>query len=236
MKLTHKILILFSFMTLIACGSSTTVMLKTKPSNASVVILNYNGQQKGKVKSDIDFKIKNNDDFFKEEKDKTNIILLITKKGYQSKVTSLNIIKKNEENDDKKIIKLNKLNTNLSIETNPPGANIYFINKDGKYINKFITKEGVEIKNIIDESLVKDHLKDIDQSITPSIRPKVITPFSQIYTEDTAKSDLIKISNMYIIKQGYNPVLEEISIIPGQSNVYSFHLKPFSRFRVIIIL
>jgi len=228
MKAAYRVLAIIVSLILSGCGSSTTVMIKTKPSTADVVILNENGEQKGKVISDTIFKIKNNKDFFLGRRDTTNLILLTTKVGYKPKISYLTRIQKNEDNDDKNIITLEELDTNISIETNPPGANIWFYSGQSRKFLPFLSKEAVDIANSVNRDLIKDHLRDIDQTDKEIIVDKVVTPFEQDYTEDVASSELSKISKIYIVKQGYNPVVRDISIVPGESNVYSFHLKPFS--------
>lgn len=228
MKAAYKVFAIIVSLFLSACGSSTTVMIKTKPSSANVVILNQTGEQKGKVISDTIFKIKNNKDFFPGRRDSTNIILLTTKQGYKPRISYLNNVLKNEDNDDKRIIALEELNTNISIETNPPGANIRFFDGSSFKFIPFLSKEAVDIANSVNKDLIKDHLRDIDQTDKEVIVDKVVTPFEQDYTEDKATSHFSKISKIYIVKQGYNPVFQDISIVSGESNVYSFHLKPFS--------
>jgi len=229
MNLINNVLIIISIMILSACGSSTTVMIKTKPSRAEVVVLNYKGEQKGKVTSDTIFKIKNNEDFFMDSHDSTNAMLLATKKGYKPEIATLARIRKNEDNDDKRIIKLKELNTSISIETTPPGANIIFLDA-ANHIIPFLAKEAISLKKSysIDKSFVKDYLRDIGHTTKAKIVNKIITPFEEKYTEATAQSSFSKISKIYIVKQGYNPVAQDLSIRPSESNVYSFHLKPFS--------
>lgn len=228
MNIISRACFIVSIVMLSACGSSTTVMIKTKPSNAEVVILNYKGEQKGKITSDAIFKVKNNEDFFREGRDSTNILLLAIKEGYKPEIDILSRIKKNEDNDDKHIISLKELNTNISIETSPPGATVLFLNKDNTVLRKFLVKEPVAGVYSGYESLVKDYLRDIGQTTKGLTKDKVITPFEQKYTEESAEVHFRDISKIYIVKQGYNPVMHELSILAGESNVYSFQLTPFS--------
>ncbi|ARU54514.1 hypothetical protein OLMES_0410 [Oleiphilus messinensis] len=226
--------------------SSTQIAIKTKPPGAEVRLINNQGQLKAKVVSDVSYKIENSNDYFTQDGVETTWVhALATKEGYRPGVKTLAGIRNGEKNDGLAIIALDKLDSTIAFETSPPGAKITFYqNKDEARTdwnsNKalpLLSKEYVplarnnanlppNISRTIE--LVEDHLKDVDYTADPVHRKFINTPFHQQYTADTVNQEFANIGAVKVEKEGYLPVIKEISIKGGESNVFAFQLQPWT--------
>ena len=159
----------------ISSCKTTAFTVKTKPSGAKVMLINQEGKQKGQVISDSNFEVTNSEDFFPKDTAQTSVLLLATKEGYKPQLKVLPGIKKGEKNENTPIINLERLSTDISIETSPPGATVRFIDNRGRYVD-FLSKEYVSIRNSRIANLVEDHLRDIDQTLKAVSTPTIVTP------------------------------------------------------------
>ena len=122
---------------LVSCAK-TSITIKTKPSGAKVMLINQEGKQKGRVISDTNFEVKNKEDFFSGGAEHTSVLLLATKEGYKPRLKRLSGIKKGKKNENTSIVNLQRLSTDVSIETSPPGATIKFLDGRGSPL-KFLS-------------------------------------------------------------------------------------------------
>jgi hypothetical protein len=111
--------------------SGTKFNIRTDPTDATVKVYSETGL-KDKVQSDIEYEVKNEDDFFVDttgyDRSSVYVGLEIAKEGYRPKFFSHKIRKgaKTRENSPSFPVRLEKLDTEIVIEGDPAGAKIRF--------------------------------------------------------------------------------------------------------------
>jgi len=230
-------LILAATLLLFLSACATSITIKTDPSGADVKIVNESYEQKDKVHSDVVYRVRNSDDLFANGKKSARVLFIAFKEGYKPTYLYSNIIK--GQANDPPIIGLEVLNTEISFETTPPGAKIRFFKDEKSTYNlrgkeglvEFLTNEYVPLSEESSERLkelfnvARTHGKKITAG--KQTAKYITTPFSERFSEKTVKNDFDKTYFIRIEKENYLTSFKEISINPGESNVFSFQLQPF---------
>jgi len=219
-------------------------MIRTIPSGADVKLVNEKGEQKDKVTTDTHYKMEHPKDFFLSGK-YAKVLLVMNKEGYKPHIVSAAVVK-GEDNEDLDIIKLEPLDTEISFETNPPGARIrFFPDRNsalsyGKEGENFLPKEFVPLPPMLSTEEVQSlkRLLDVEKTFDIHVAADssdrmfvkhITTPFSERYTEKTVRDPAV-FRPSYVIridKEDYLSQITEIDIRPGKSNTFSYQLKPF---------
>ena len=158
-----------------------------------------------------------------------------------------------DKNEKTSVVDLEKLNSTITLETEPPGAKVYFFESKEDAINfyntnqrqrvkssSFLEKDAVQSLNSrssqsrkINE-ILSSYLEDLDQSTNRREASNIITPFTQKYTSNTVSRDFNNLKVALIEKNGYLPIIEDVAFKAGESNFYSFKLSPWSTILTVI--
>ena len=238
--------------------ASTKISLKTNPPGADVVLINIEGEQKARTRSNTSFTVNIEEDFFSDnnvmgvdmsligDKETALVPAVITKENYLPKLHIYEMIR-GDKNEKTRVVDLEKLNSTITLETDPPGAKIYFFASKEDAINFYNTNQKRRVKpsSFLEKDAVQNlnsrysnsrkindilssYLEDLDQSTKRREADSIITPFTQKYTSNTVSRDFNGLKVALIEKKGYLPIVEDIAFKAGESNFYSFKLSPWS--------
>jgi len=238
--------------------ASTKMSIKTNPPGADVVLINIEGEQKARTRSNTSYNVNIEEDFFQDnsvmgmdmsmmgDKEVALVPAVITKENYLPKLHIYEMTRgdKNEKTD---VVDLEKLNSTITLETDPPGAKVYFFASKEDAINFYNTDQKARVKpaTFLEKDAVQSlrvysaqsnkindilsaYLEDLDQSTKRREASNIITPFTQKYTSNTVSRDFRNLKVALIEKNGYLPIVEDIAFKAGESNFYSFKLSPWS--------
>ena len=216
---------------LVGCAS-TVFNIQTQPTNATVKLYAEEGM-KDKVESDVEYKVENVDDFFPVGRTAW-LGLDVEKEGYRSAFV-IRPVRKGKENDLGGIIRLDKLNTEVSIDVDPPGATIRFYKdregalyrKDASLVEDMLIEEYTIVR---DKRLFQEHF---ERFFDPGDMPgkvrtgsSVSAPWTRSFSDDSfGQYVLDRLAFIRIEKEGYIPEVKELNIQKGESNYYAFKLR-----------
>lgn len=229
---------------LITGCASTQFSIKTKPPGANVVLINWEGEQKATTRSNTAHSIEIEEDYFNGTVQSTPIAAIITKENYLPKL-HLYSVTRGGKNEDTPVVGLDKLNSTITLETDPPGAKMYFFESKEDAINFYKPSNRAQPKSFLEKDVVAslskrynntrnineilgDYLEDLDHSMVRKESNHIVTPFNQNYTSNAVTNEFSDLKVVVIEKDGYLPIIDEVSFKPGESNFYSFKLTPWS--------
>ena len=221
---------------ILAGCSSTSISLRTEPSDANVKFYSKEGMIYEGRSNIYNYQIdkRYDEQVFKDLK-QAQLGFVIEKQGYRPLFGIMSVLKGQEIKPN--TIKLDNLNTEISFDVDPPGAKaILYPSIEDARKDKGMRNKGRVVSIPLGESFGGNY-QDYQLDQFPDLKNKynsqihfetdyILTlPWKQSYTEETARAELTKVKAIRLEAEDYVPEIKEVSIRPGQSTVIAYKLK-----------
>jgi hypothetical protein len=239
MNQNKKVFVVLSLLlSSVSAGCSTTTMsLRTEPASALVKFYSHAALIHEQQSNIIDFKFEKQflDEVFKDEQQTAELGLVIEKQGYRPLFRVLTVRKGQDTRPE--LINLEKLNTEISFDIDPPGAKaILYASIEDARRDKGMRDPG-KVKMIPLGEVFGGSRKESEFMRFPELKAKyssqiqfaedfmLTLPWSAAYTDETANMKIVTVRAVRLEAEDYVPQVKEISIRAGQSNVFVYKLE-----------